>query len=535
MFGGYGYNKRVAIILAVSILLPCVIILCIFVHIKVSEVYENLENEVRVIIDEVDGDASEIASSVYQKANFITSYSELNDALQETGRVTITPETVVRNRTINNTLNALFSDNESMEVNIYTSNKNAEFLSAVDFVDNFHFFFEIPEQSLGVWKLENGDISDENSLSFYKKYSVLNGYYNVIKITIPFKSILKPFSSLKYNNSYIKIGNEIYSFNNGKYIPDELPDGNFQMITGVITPFNMETKVYIDKIIIYQEFLKILLYVFFGFVLLVVVILFVSNFISNRLMKGITDIVEGIRNNNMDMIRNSHYKSRETDIIKEYLFELQQNLKDENEEKLKFESELLTGRLSPHFLYNNLSAIKSNCVDEKSRKAIDRLVRYYRNVFQKGSQETTVRKEVENGIEYLQLLRFSYECDFRIDVKIAEECEELNIPSNILQPVLENAFIHGINDCENNCGVISISAYIKDNDLFISIVDNAGNFDKEHYEKQIHDKKKKHAIAMIMSRMKLYYKDEKYTVKITGNDEYTQALFRFRRTMQEEL
>jgi len=110
MFGGYGYNKRVAIILAASILLPCVIILCIFVHIKVSEVYENLENEVRVIIDEVDGDASEIASSVYQKANFITSYSELNDALQETGRVTITPETVVRNRTINNShINCVFS------------------------------------------------------------------------------------------------------------------------------------------------------------------------------------------------------------------------------------------------------------------------------------------------------------------------------------------------------------------------------------------------------------------------------------------
>ena len=111
--------------------------------------------------------------------------------------------------------------------------------------------------------------------------------------------------------------------------------------------------------------------------------------------------------------------NHEIEIIKNYLLELQRKLKAENEERLKFEIELLAERISPHFLYNNLSAIKSNYQNPAARKAIDRLVKYYRNVFQKGDRLTTVQAEIENGVEYLKLMRFSYENRFEINVNIS--------------------------------------------------------------------------------------------------------------------
>ncbi len=524
MRGVYRFNRRVALVLAGCILIPCVVILCVTAVLKTKDVYKSFDNEVQQVFDLINENAKEQSMNVSQKARFIVSYPELNDVLLEKSEVRITPEVLEYNRAINNVIDALFAENDATEVHIYTTNTNADYLTQVDYVEE-HEFADMPEDRAGIWNLENSEFGQR--LCFYRKYRVTPEYYNVIKITVPFRGIVNGFGSMKYKDAYVNINDVVFTYTSGNYSECELPYKLFHEIRGNIEPFDIEMTVCIDKMLIYMELAKLWLWLVLAFVVLALVVLIVSNVISNSIMKGVTDIVDGISLNNMDIIKKSAYKSRETDIIKNYLLELQDRLKSENEKMLKFESDLLMERISPHFLYNNLSAIKSNCIDEKSIQAIDRLVHYYRNVFQKGSQITTVKKEIENGIEYLQLMQFSYDCDFKIVVDIDNECENVNIPSNILQPILENAFIHGINNIVDAEGVISIKAYKEENDLFISVIDNGGKFDIERYKQRNSDTSKKHAIAMIAARMKLYYDDGKYTINISGNDDYTEVLFRF--------
>ncbi|MDY3928069.1 MAG: histidine kinase [Clostridia bacterium] len=526
MRGKYEYRRRAFVMLAGCIFLPCMIIFCIFAKFRINKLYENFDMEMEQIIEVANDNASEISNSISQKARFIIYYSKLNDILQQTEQVKITSDTIQEKREIDNVINALFAESNIIEASVYTTNYNANSMSIIKYIKDDSDFEDISEDSVGMWRME--DNGWEKMLSFYKKYRVMPDYYNVIKISIPFKSITDAFSNIKYENTYIKVGDVVFTYDMGKYRDSTIPDGNFYKITGKIDPINFEVEVNIDTKPIHGELLKLVLYLLGGLIVQLIIIFGVSSFLSDRLLRGITDLVESIRTNNMELIKNSAYKSKEIDIIKEYLIELQTKLKNENEEKLKFESDMLMERISPHFLYNNLSAIKSNCVNEKSRQAIDKLVRYYRNVFQKGNQMTTIKCEIENGVEYLQLMQFSYERDFDIDVKIEKGCESFDIPSNIIQPILENAFIYGINDKEEDFhGIISINAYKENDDLLISIIDNGGNFDKERYLKKISDNTKRHATAMIIARMKLYYKDDKYTLQIFGNKEYTESLFRF--------
>ena len=141
---------------------------------------------------------------------------------------------------------------------------------------------------------------------------------------------------------------------------------------------------------------------------------------------------------------------------------------------------------------------------------------------------TTVTAEIENGIEYLNFLKFSYEKDFDIDVDIDERCIYKSIPANILQPVLENAFIHGINNnSASHQGIIEIKAQTDDDDVIITVTDNGGKFNEQRFRQRIADETRNHAFKTIMKRMKLYYNDDKYSVNISGDAHKTVVTFRF--------
>ena len=161
------YSKKVAFILAACILIPCIIIFCVFFKIKITNVREGVDKEVQKVIDSVCDEASELSVMISQKARFIMFYSELNTVLQSTQPQKITPEQMQKNVEINNVIDALFAENDIIEMNVYTTNSNAR-LGIVKYIKDEKEFMHISEDSMGQWQIENHDLG--SMVTYYKKY-----------------------------------------------------------------------------------------------------------------------------------------------------------------------------------------------------------------------------------------------------------------------------------------------------------------------------------------------------------------------------
>jgi sensor histidine kinase YesM len=147
---------------------------------------------------------------------------------------------------------------------------------------------------------------------------------------------------------------------------------------------------------------------------------------------------------------------------------------------LRTEAEIhsLNSRINPHFLYNSLNSIAGlahNNPDktEKMALALSDLFRY--NINRKDEPFGKIKDELEMVRSYMEVeqIRFGDRLNYTID--ISEGLEEKKISRFILQPLVENAIIHGISKIETK-GKISISINEIDNDICLTVMDNGPHF-----------------------------------------------------------
>ncbi|WP_237389699.1 sensor histidine kinase [Bacillus sp. USDA818B3_A] len=158
-------------------------------------------------------------------------------------------------------------------------------------------------------------------------------------------------------------------------------------------------------------------------------------------------------------------------------------------DKLLKELELrsLQNQINPHFLFNTLNTVSKMAyleeAEETSRliEAVAALLRYNLSDFDKVS---TLRDEVNIVKEYffIQKTRFGDRIQFITDIQ--EDCLDMEIPSLILQPLIENAFIHGVEEYEEN-GVIQLHIYQLSDHIHVEIIDNGAGMDERTKRKLI--------------------------------------------------
>lgn len=138
------------------------------------------------------------------------------------------------------------------------------------------------------------------------------------------------------------------------------------------------------------------------------------------------------------------------------------------------ELQVLRMQLQPHFLFNALHTI-STLMHEDVEAADDMLTKLgdllRMSLETRRSQEVPLRSEIEFLRVYLDLqkIRFRDRFDFHLDV--ASELNSALVPSFLLQPLVENAVIHGISQMDR-MGVIEVCASQEDRMLHIKIEDN---------------------------------------------------------------
>jgi len=139
----------------------------------------------------------------------------------------------------------------------------------------------------------------------------------------------------------------------------------------------------------------------------------------------------------------------------------------------KAEIKMLQAQINPHFLYNTLNTIHSiseiNGIREISTiaKSLSSLYRY--NI--KSKDIVTLGTELEQMINYINIQQIRFLGKFEVQYDIPEQLHDYRIVKFLLQPIVENAFYHGLEPKDAN-GLLVISIWKEHGQLRISVRDN---------------------------------------------------------------
>ena len=197
------------------------------------------------------------------------------------------------------------------------------------------------------------------------------------------------------------------------------------------------------------------------------------------------------------------------------------------EEKKKKDAELeaLQYQITPHFMYNTLNSIKCYALihDQKEiATVIEDFVELLQTCIRKKGTFLTVAEEVQVLENYIHLQEFRNGENYQVEYKIEWEAQQCKIPRLILQPLVENAIIHGL-DLKNDQKRLTIEAYTSGSRLYLKITDNGRGMTEERIEELLKKKGKKTkgltavGIPNIQDRLNLYYgRQAKLTLKSEG-------------------
>jgi sensor histidine kinase YesM len=154
--------------------------------------------------------------------------------------------------------------------------------------------------------------------------------------------------------------------------------------------------------------------------------------------------------------------------------ELIKQVKQEEALKKEAEIEALQYQLNPHFLYNTLNTIKWVAKIHKTpqiSEVVTALVRLLQASLGKKGDFLTLREETELIKDYMEIQSFRYGDKVKVVYELDELAARCLVPRMILQPLVENAILHGIEPAKRE-GVITIKAWIERDLLFCQVEDN---------------------------------------------------------------
>ena len=165
------------------------------------------------------------------------------------------------------------------------------------------------------------------------------------------------------------------------------------------------------------------------------------------------------------------------------LFSTQLELEDlrvQKEMLTRAELSRLQAQINPHFLFNGLNTIASFCRTDptRARELIQNLAFYMRRNLEGGGKPIALSRELEQVRAYLAIAMARFGDRIRVENAISEDCLDWPIPPLVVQPLVENAILHGIAPLEDG-GCITLSAKRVRKNLEISVEDDGVGMDPE--------------------------------------------------------
>jgi sensor histidine kinase YesM len=194
--------------------------------------------------------------------------------------------------------------------------------------------------------------------------------------------------------------------------------------------------------------------------------------------------------------------------------ELEKVIHEKQLDSVKIKHELESARLvslqnqiNPHFFFNTLNTLRMMCMMENADKSVDfvsDLASFFRYTL-KHTEKVSIQEEIAFVDKYLklQLARFSDKLTYSIGVD--ENCNTQIIPPLIIQPLVENAIKHGVEEMEGP-GNIKIIVHKENKRVLINVIDNGSGLQYDINSILTNSSNKTHiGIKNIQERLELFY------------------------------
>lgn len=174
------------------------------------------------------------------------------------------------------------------------------------------------------------------------------------------------------------------------------------------------------------------------------------------------------------------------------LDQLQQSIYEmerQQEQRRVLELEALFMQIRPHFLLNTLNSIKCSLMLQKDRLhsgMIDSLMSLLR-AYMKFNAPATLKEECELMAHYIDIMQMRSDIPIQLQVDVEPQLQLFTFPKLLLQPLVENAIIHGFvdtdvdmegNDARRHQSQIWISVYHDSDTIVIEVADNGAGMDE---------------------------------------------------------
>jgi two-component system sensor histidine kinase YesM len=165
----------------------------------------------------------------------------------------------------------------------------------------------------------------------------------------------------------------------------------------------------------------------------------------------------------------------------------------------------LQSQINPHFLYNTLNSIYL-MAEKIQAKNISSMVLNLSKIFKfalnRGDPFTIIKNEIKHVESYLEIQKIRYDNKINVKIEIHEEILYKKMIKFIIQPLVENAIYHGLEQKEES-GNIYISGYMLEQNIIFVIKDDGIGFDSE----SVMAEGRGIGIKNVDDRIKLYYGD----------------------------
>ncbi len=189
-------------------------------------------------------------------------------------------------------------------------------------------------------------------------------------------------------------------------------------------------------------------------------------------------------------------------------------LKNEFDMKLnELKMEALRSQMNPHFIFNSLNSINYYIIKNDSENASNYLKKFsklVRSILNHSKSEmVTLQEEIDINKLYVELeqMRFNQSFDFKIEINESLDTDDIQVPSMLLQPFIENAVWHGLMHKKDK-GLLLIRIEKSPNQSFvISIIDNGiGRIAAAELKSKSATNQKSHGMGITSERVDIYNK-----------------------------
>ncbi|CAM4227653.1 two-component system sensor histidine kinase YesM [Paenibacillus endophyticus] len=171
----------------------------------------------------------------------------------------------------------------------------------------------------------------------------------------------------------------------------------------------------------------------------------------------------------------------------------------------------LQSQINPHFLYNSLSIINWKAIEIKATdisNVAGTLATFYRTTLNSGNDTMSVRDELLNTTSYLEMQLIMHDHDFDVIYELEDEILDYRMIKLVLQPIVENAIEHGIDQKRSGKGELRISGRLDGEAIVFTVHDNGPGMDKKLSEDILVKQSKGYGIYNVQERIRVQYGNE---------------------------